>query len=181
MRDKKEKNMNKRQVLDIVLVIFGLYLLMYFFQSIVPTIFFVFLQKEQFFSRGLHIFMMGLYSLLILAPSAIFLFKRDKLITMLIGKSEQKESLQTNSMPCYGKLAFWIQILGLYYLISSVARAIPRLTVVISRSYHYSAKYFWWQEMGSYIVTIIIAFLLIWKSEAIANFLKKITTKQLPS
>lgn len=168
--------MNKRQVLDIVLIIFGLYFLMYFVQYMIITTFQLFsMQEGQFAKNGAYIFMMWFYLLIPLAVSALCLFKREKLLNILIGKSEQKESPQTNSMPCYGRLAFWIQILGLYYLISSVARAIPQLAVMISRSSQYSYKYFWWREMGSSIVTIILASLLIWKSEVIANFINKIT------
>jgi len=168
--------MNKRQVLDIVLIIFGLYFLMYFIQYMIVTTFqFFSIPEGQFSEKGTYIFMMWIYLLIPLAIAVFFLFKREKLLNMLVGKSKQQEVQQSETMPCYGRLAFWIQIFGLYYLISSIARAIPRLTVVISRSSHYSAKYFWWQEMGSYIVTIILAFLLIWKSEIIANFINSIT------
>ncbi len=171
--------MNKRQVLDIVLIIFGIYFLMYFIQSMVQTIFIMFFQEE-LIKKGIYFFMLYLYLLIPLAIAAFFLFKREKLLNMLIGKSEQQGAQQSETMPCYGRLAFWLQILGLYYFISSVARAIPQLTRVISMSSHYSAKHFWWQEMGSSIVTIILAFLLLWKSELIADFINKITKQPQP-
>ncbi|MBU1631457.1 MAG: hypothetical protein KKH49_06640, partial [Candidatus Omnitrophica bacterium] len=150
--------------------------LMYFVQSMIATTWnFFFTPQDQLVNKGIYILMMWVYLLIPLAIAVFFLFKREKILNMLIGKSEQQEVQQFQTLPCYGRLAFWIQILGLYYLISTVARAIPRLIMVISRSSHHSFKYFFWQDMGGSTVMIILFFLLIWKSEVIADFINKIT------
>ena len=120
--------------------------------------------------------MMWLYLLIPLALSALFLFRREKILNMLIGKTEQQEVLPADSVPCYGRVAFWIQIIGLYYLISSGIRAIVQLTVIIViQNPQYSIERFLWKDMANPVVTLIVAALLIRKSESIANFINTIT------
>ncbi len=169
--------MNKRQVLDIVLIIFGIYFLMYFIQSMIATTWQIFfMPQDQFVQKGVYIFMMWLYLLIPLALSALFLFRREKILNMLIGKTEQQEVLPADSVPCYGRVAFWIQIIGLYYLISSGIRAIVQLTVIIViQNPQYSIERFLWKDMANPVVTLIVAALLIRKSESIANFINTIT------
>ncbi|MDD5454327.1 MAG: hypothetical protein PHW62_02355 [Candidatus Ratteibacteria bacterium] len=168
--------MNKRQVLDIVLIIFGLYFLIYFVQSMISTTwYFFFSPKDEFMRKGVYILMMWVYLLIPLVVSALLLFKREKLINMLIGKSEQQEPKQSDSLPCYTRLAFWIQILGLYYLIPSGAQLIREFVIVFSVRTQYATKFTWWHQMGQSIVIIIVALVLIRQSEPIANFINKIT------
>lgn len=168
--------MNKRQVLDIVLIIFGLYFLIYFVQSMISTTwYFFFTPQDLFGKKGVYIFMMWSYLLIPIAVSALCLFKREKLLNMLIGKSEQQDVQQSETMPCYGRLAFWIQIMGLYYLISSGVQIIRELVIVFSVRTQYATQFTWWHQMGQPIVMVIVAFLLIWKSEVIADFINKIT------
>lgn len=167
--------MNKRQVLDIVFIIFGFYILMSFL-TYLP--FLIFMQGNSLISisrKVPYILMMGLYVLIFLALSVIFLFKREKLINMLIGKSEQHEPQQSETLPCYARLAFWIQIIGLYYLISSGTKAIGQLAIIVSINMQPISARIWWTQTAPQIVAAIVAVLLIWKSEPIANFINNIT------
>jgi len=165
---------SRGQVLDVVIIIFGLYLLMSFVTSLTSLSFYIFAEENQFASRGSWILMTSVYSVILLGLCCLFLFKRNILIKLLSSDTQSEESVLVESLPCYARLSFWIQILGLYFLISSGSKAVGQLAIVVSTRSQYVSDHMWWHQTGHYLVSAIVAGLFIWKSKTIADFITKV-------
>jgi hypothetical protein len=169
---------NKRQVLDIVFIVFGLYFFMSLVGSLASLTFSVFMEESEYMSKGSIILMTGVHCTVLLLLTGLFLFKRKLLLAFFAPHTDEIDGRSTGQEPCYARLAFWIQILGLYYFIASVSKAIGQLAIVVSTKTRYVSSHLWWNQMGPHLVAVVIAALFIWKSEAIAHFITRIARKK---
>ncbi len=176
--------MNRRQVLDIIFITFGLYLLVAFCVRILPSFLFVMLQEKSplmgdiNISKGAQVFMCVVQSMAVLALAGLFLLKRNILIIFLTRDSADINAGSTEREPCYARPAFWIQIFGLYYFIETVVKFGQMLVSnAIIRSSCDSLPLTWWlNNAGHYLVAGVLSVVFIWKSEAIAKFIRKISS-----
>ena len=162
--------MTKKNVFEIGLRLFGLYLL---FQ--VP---FAFLGVGMAFAQDTTQFITNvtLYKLVvILTPvtyfifSFVFLFKAPALTTFFVKNTELDDNQSTHCPSVYKHLPFWVIIIGLFYSISSFSSIIDELIKLpIS-----SPKWYFWGSILSHTVALLLAFIFIFRSNKVVELMFK--------
>ena len=172
--------MLKRDIFEIIAKAFGLYCIVQLIRS-TPAVFgaIVVNQPELITNKPLYIFSMLLYPLVFLVLSLIFILKSEWITKIFFPESSStidREDQSKNERPAYGKLSFWIIIIGFYYLLSSAASFLSGLPTVFVR-----LKEGWFFTHDPFLpqtLILIMSLVCIFKSERIEEIMKKINHKK---
>ena len=162
--------MNKKNIFEIGLRLFGLYLL---FQ--IP---FAFLGIGMAFAQDTSQFITNvpLYKIVVIMTpviylifSFLFLFKAPALTTFFVRSTELDDNQSIHCPSSYKHLPFWIIIIGLFYSISSFSSIIGELIKLpIS-----SPKWYWWGSILSHALALVLAFIFIFRSNKVVELILK--------
>jgi len=170
--------MTKRGLVEIGIKFFGVYCFILFvrFLPSLPMAFVTTGMDEFISSKTLYVLLVCLYPLLNLAFSYVFIMKTEMVLNVLKLSIQQDETVDSHEVPAFGKLSFWIRIIGLYYFVSSaanVASLIPRLAIDLNRSstpVHvslYGSK-FWPQ-----LITLALSLFFIFKNQNVEKIITR--------
>jgi len=166
---------SKAEILDIILVVFGLYCLLGAVRIVVTDFFWSLIQSTDHLTISRNPWVSGVYAVIMLSLSYISLFHRKAILALLLKEAPEQELLQEDGfIPCYTATAFWVQMCGLYELVTSVFYMAQTLILDISiRGDDYPRGNLWKQEAPS-LVVLVLAIFLIWKSRTIGQYLDRL-------
>lgn len=172
--------MTKRDVFEIIAKAFGLYCIVQFIRSTPAVIGAIVVNQPDFITnRPLYISLMSLYPLIFLFLSVIFIRKSDAVVNFFFSKTipnRPSEDLRNDENPPYGKLSFWIVIIGFYYLISSSATVLSGLPAIYAK-----VKEGWFLTHDPFLpqaLIFIMSLVCILKSEKIEEIIIKLKIKK---
>ncbi len=170
--------MTKRSLVEIGIKLLGVYCFILFLRSL-PSVLMVFVttgMDEFISSMTLYVLLLCLYPLVNLALAYVFVMKTEIILNVLSLSGQQDERADRHEAPAYGKLSFWIRIIGLYYFVSSaatVASLIPRLALDFSRTStavhgSLSGSGFWQQ-----LIILALSIFFIFKNQCADNIITR--------
>jgi hypothetical protein len=172
--------MLKGDIFEIIVKAFGLYCIVQFIQS-TPAVFgaIVVNQPEFITNKPLYIFSMLLYPLVFLLLSLIFILKSELVTKIFFSRSSStsdRVEQPDDEKPPYGKLSFWIIIIGFFYFISSAASVLsglPTIFIKLKEGWFFTHDPFLPQTL-----IFIMSLVCILKSEKIEEIINKIKRKK---
>jgi hypothetical protein len=157
------KNMTKRDIADIVLVVVGFIFILRFLQSFVHIEGILSTPNSEHFNRSL---MFQLY--------LINLFKRDKIINLIFPQADGIKITMGKEFAKFSEYTFWIKLVGIIQFLFSCTKFVANLVTAIPVRGEWISSFFWWNRAGPEIISAILAIMVIWKAEWIAKFIEKI-------
>lgn len=162
--------MNKREILDVVFIGFGLYLLVRFVNTLHSVMWHLAIRPEYpgvsywdyFPIETIHAVLQG-------ALGLTLLFGRGFLHLLLKNASEGPTLARDSGAPIPEKLAFWIRIVGLYFLVSALPSVLGYL---IDRRFAQPGSFLFSQFVRQ-TISLAVGFVLIIKADATARYLLK--------
>jgi len=171
--------MNKRDILHIVFIAFGIYFLMSFLFALSSIGFAISMKETEYISKGSQIFWTSLNSIFLFILTYIFLVRNRFLVGLLISKDNTDDSCVNETESTIGRLSFWIKIMGLYYFVSSSSKVLAQFPSILSSTSEFMSDSFWWNQTGSHLIALLISILLVLKSDMIEKLINQINKKQL--
>lgn len=172
--------MQKRDVFEIITKIFGLYCIVQFIRSMPATFGAIVIDHPEFITnKPLYVISMSLYPIVFLLLAIIFILKSDQITKLFFPKSSissESEHHLADEKPAHEKLSFWIVIIGIFYLVSSVATVLaglPTIFVKLETGWFFTHDPFLPQTL-----IFLIALCCIFKSEKIEEFINKQKKKE---
>ncbi|MEA2012983.1 MAG: hypothetical protein U9O87_07905 [Verrucomicrobiota bacterium] len=169
--------MNKN-ISVIAIKLFGVYLGFSFIRSIHSAILMLFMKKSDFIPSQTPYFIITIaYLLIYLTIAILFIFKTKLILKLLNLPYEKTKNIVENFKPFAFSLG--LILIGLYFLFSALPYLISYGITFISGTAlttTYSG-FIWWTRCGEKIITVILSFILIIKSNAIGTYLIEIINK----
>ena len=169
--------MNKKEILHIVFIAFGIYFLMTFLFSLSALGFAMSMEENEYISKGSQIFWTSINCILLFILTYIFLVRNHFLIGLFASKITIEDSSNNEQELIIYRMSFWVKIIGLYYFISSSSNVLAQLPSILSSTGEGMADLFWWNQTGSHLIALVISISFILKSESIEKLIKKINKK----
>lgn len=179
--------MKTRDVHDLTLKLFGLYcgirFVYAFSQSVVSCMSIlgqpqsVMEQMNQIPTPSLFVMFMFLPPVLYFVLTYFFLFKTSGVATLLWPRQTQEEQpeAQAEATP----RAFWITLIGIFFLIQSAGGLVSQLWILAVRREMFGS--FLFMRDIPHIVTFPVSILVIVKAQAIERFIRKRQEKTTPN
>ena len=169
------KPLTKSDILDIILVIFGLICT---FQG-VYVVTFDFLNRVILQSQSTWIYKSpwatGLYALLLFVLAYVSIFQRKKIIPVITRHQPLADnSNETDNIPCFLTSSFWVQMFGLYQFVKNIFNIAQYFVYTLSTNMDGFANSLKWLPYISHSVLLIVAGIIIIKSRQIGAYLDKL-------
>ena len=165
--------MSKLDVLEIVSKSFGLYCIVQTIKYIPAVIGAIVINQPEFITnKTLYIVSTLMYPIVFLLLSIVFILKTEWIVKILFSTSslENIRQSKTNSdKPNYEKLSFWITLIGVYYLLSSIAIVLYSLPTIFIK-----LKEGWFFTHDPFLpktIILILSLICIFKSERIERII----------
>ncbi len=160
--------MNKREILDVVFIGFGLYLMIRFVNTLHSVMWHLAVRPEYpgvsywdyFPVETIHALLQG-------ALGLTLLFGRGVLHRLLKIAPEGPALVHDTGAPVQEKRAFWVRMVGLYFLVSALPSVLGYL---IDRRYMQPGSFLFSQFMRQ-AISLAIGLILIIKAEATVRYL----------
>ncbi|MDA3800386.1 MAG: hypothetical protein PF692_15080 [Kiritimatiellae bacterium] len=174
--------MTKRDLLEVVIKILGVYCFILFVRFLpnLPMFFVTTGMDDYITNNTLYVLLTCLYPLINLALSYVFVIKTEMVLNVLRISGEQNETVDRHETPAYGRLSFWIRIIGLYYFVSSatkVASLIPALALDFTRTstsvYHSLSGIKMWPQL----IILALSLFFIFKNNKVEYIITRTKTK----
>ena len=172
--------MRKRDVLEIIIKIFGLFCIVQFIRSMPATFGAILIAQPEFITnKPLYVISMSSYPIVFLLLSIIFIFKSSLISKYLLTESTPmsiREDQNEAEKPVYSKLSFWIIIIGFFYLVSSTAAVLSGLPTIFIKM-----KTGWFLTHDPFLtqaLTFIISLFCVFRSEKVEEFINKHKKKE---
>jgi len=161
--------MNKKDILEVVFIVFGLYCFMNFVStlSIIGVAFYM--KEPGYISKNANIFWNVINSLIIFLLTYVLLFRNRYLVKLILSKESINQDTLDNKLEHISPTLL-IKLLGFYFFISSFSNLLSQLVIIISTKSEYVTESFWLNQTGSHAITLILSVILIWKSEIIEKY-----------
>jgi len=169
--------MNKKNILQIVFIAFGIYFLMNFLFSLSALGLTMSMKETEYISKGSQIFWTAINNILLFLLAYIFLVRNRFLVELFASKMAAEDNSAKEPELAVCRMSFWIKIIGLYYFVSSSSKILAQLPAILSGTYEYTADLFWWNQTGSHLIALVISILLIFKSEKIETLINQAPKK----
>lgn len=165
--------MNKKNIVEIVIRIYALYLLVMIPMSIWGIISVFSMDNSQFIKNpALYKFSSIVYPFLYFIISMFLLSKAENIAQFIVGRGESKTKSTEKTLP-YTQLSFWITLLGLYFFITSISTLISELIRMSS----FLDDSFIWSIIISKGIVIIIACYMTFSSQKVESLILKLQGK----
>jgi hypothetical protein len=170
--------MTERNIFELVLKVFGIYLITVFIRTI-PMILmqcFMELPPDVFPNPRAYHMLNILHSVLPLAVAYLFLFKGEPIANCLVKQRDQLPDAGT-AEPVFATLWFWITIIGVYFFASSAPAVIG---FIIENAGDFATKpsgYVTVSHIGrgfwSRCFTLLFSLILIFKSKSVERLIQR--------
>jgi len=161
--------MTKRHIIEIAIRIYALYLLVQIPMSVwgIGSVFLMDysqLVKDPLLYKAWAIVSPFLYFLI----SMFLLLKAENISKFIVGRHEIKTE-SDERFPPYSELSFWITLLGIYFLVTSISSIIAELI----RTPIYVRDNYMWSIIIPKSIMIVAAYYMTFKSQKVADFILK--------
>ena len=165
------KKLTKYDVADLVLVFVAIRFL-FTLVAVIASMSVSFWQKDDYYTcRTASIAARLVYPLLLFGINYILFFKRSALIRMIFPHSEEIEVNLTDGLTILTQYSFWIRVLGIITLLRAGVDLFSDLaTALVATTVGYSS----WMPLSTKLVSVILAFWVLWKADWIAEKVQRI-------
>ena len=111
--------------------------------------------------------------LALLLLNYVLLFKRTVILSLVFPDGGDREVSIPSGLSAIASYAFWIRLLGIFTFLSSGTRFLGRLSMDIADTSQFVAQAFWMHRSGEHLVSTVLAAVVIWKADWIADKLGK--------
>jgi hypothetical protein len=175
-------NMTKRDIADIVLVWMAISFILALLTSILTLGAILGIPDEQskFMTTSVAIVFQVLHLLVVAFLIYILLFKRNFVLNIVFPDAKGKELSISEGLTALASYKFWIRLLGIFTLLSSGIAFFADLVSGFGVNRQFVIDSFWKVKTFPHIVSAILAFIVIWKADWIANRLERIGSPHKP-
>ena len=163
--------MTKRDVADIALVWMAVGFVMAFVQALITIGSYIGMTDEvmRFTDRGTAITFQIITLLVLTYVNYMLIFKRGLLLAIIFPRAEETEVAVPEGLTVLTSYAFWIRLLGIFTLLQSGIKFFGRLSMDIATDKQFVSKTFWMHSSGALFISTVLAALVIWKADWIAD------------
>jgi uncharacterized membrane protein len=174
--------MTKRDIADIVLVWMAVSFILVLLTSILTLGSIIGMPDEQskFMTTSVALVFQVLHLLAVAFLIYILLFKRNLVLNIVFPDAEGKEVSVSDGLTALTSYVFWIRLLGIFTLLSSGIGFFADLVSGLAMNRQFVIDSFWKVKTFPHIVSAILAFVVIWKADWIANRLERIGSSNKP-
>lgn len=171
--------MTKRDMMDVVLKLFGVYFFVTFVKTIPMTLiqFTVELPSDVFPNPSAYLILNFLHSLFPLVFAYFFLFRSQAIAAVLVKEDAPRQDA-AGRQPAYAQLRVWIIMIGLYYFVSSAGDLLNHVVKLFRWGRHYAPGHviqFASRDLIPSIVIFLLSLIFIFSSKWIEDFIKRKT------
>lgn len=168
--------MTKRDVADIVLVWMAVSLFMSLLTSIMTLGAWVGMTdlSKQYEEKSVGVTFQILQIVALLFLNYVLLFKRSFLLSRVFPDGKAKEVSVPEGLSVLISYAFWIRLLGIFTFLSSGIKFIGRLGMDVAAQWQFLAPRFWMHNSGAELASAVLAAIVIWKADWIAEKLGRL-------
>ena len=164
-------NVTKRDIADIMFVWMALWLLLTLLTSLVTLGTFIGMtgEAEKYTDKSTAVIFHVLHTVALLFLNYLLLFKRSLLLTLIVPDGKERELSIPPALAVLASYTFWIRLLGIFTFLSSTIRFLSRLATDLAEKRAFDAGSFWMYNTGTDLVSAVLASLVVWKAEWIAD------------
>jgi hypothetical protein len=169
------KNMNKRDIADIVLLVIGFTFVLAFLRSLAGIAFYIGTpdQHSIYINRSVGIVFSILSSLVLFGFSFMLLFRRDTFINLTFTKDSDKSIALTDSLAPLASYSFWIRIVGIYILLKSFTRLLSSLAADLTIKHELNIDSLSMRNSINEFIAVVVSLAIIMNAETIGKKLER--------
>jgi hypothetical protein len=162
---------NKGDILELVLKLFGVYLLFGFLSAIPMAILSISSTpfSEHIINKSLYYSLYASFPLLYLIFSMLLIFKGTAISKFLAGKQTSQDLSPSGEIPLHNRLSFWIILIGIFYFVNSA----EGIVLASFKFTHTQLNPFLWSDFITKTIKLILSLILIFKSTSIENLISR--------
>ena len=177
----RRNKMTKREFVNLIIKVFGIYLATLFIRSI-PPLFIQFTVDMSAYVRNRPAYLAAnvIHTALPLVLAWFFLF-RGSIIAAFIVRDDTGVTVSSDSQSPHAQLSFWIVLIGLYCLVSSSGELLHHVVRFFSYRRYSSSDHmiqFSTRALIPSIVSFALSLLFVFKSHLIEKWIKGKDTQQ---
>jgi hypothetical protein len=178
--------MTKRDIADIMLVGMIFWLLFQFLIGVISIVVSLGMPQSMelrnagpfnaaYVNMGAATAFNAVYVLVVLALSYILVFKRLAILSFLFPDGQEKEFSVPSGMESLASYGFWIRLFGIFLFLSYGIKFFGSLTADVAMDWQFNAGVrLWAMTSGPMLLSTILAGVIVWKADWIAEKLQKI-------
>ena len=163
--------MTKRDIADIVLVWMAISFLLALLTSLVTLGAYIGMTDEvnKYTDRATAMGFQLLHVGALLFLDYCLLFKRSLVLSLVVPDGRDKQVEIPSGLTVLASYAFWIRLLGVFTFLSWGIGFVSRLATDLAVKREFVAGSFWMHNTGTQLVSTVLAALVIWKADWIAQ------------
>jgi hypothetical protein len=170
--------MTKRDVADIVLVWMVFHFVMQFLMSLIRVgMYFIPYGLMPHGDEAIAIVLEVLYFFVLLLLIYVLLFKRTQILSLVFPDADVKQISVSSELHALTSYAFWIRLFGIYLLLTHGISFLSNLATNAAFYPHVDEARYWIKGAGSGLISAVLAALVVWKADWIAEKLGKMVAR----
>ncbi|MCA1808070.1 MAG: hypothetical protein ABR497_01535 [Kiritimatiellia bacterium] len=169
-------NITKRDIADIVLLWMALSFLLALLTSLVTLGAYIGMTDEvnKYTDRATAVIFQLLHVAALLLLNYVILFKRSFILSLVVPVGSDNHVDIPPGLTVLASYAFWIRLLGIFTFLSSGIGFVSRLAADFAVKREFIARSFWMYNTGAQLVSTVLAGVVIWKADWIAQKIERI-------
>jgi len=168
-------SMTKRDIADIVLVWMAVSFVLALLKSILTLGAFLGMTDEamQYTAKTTAVTFQVIHLLFLVFLNYFLLFKRSLVLSIVFPDGREKELSMPAGLAALASYSFWVRLFGISIFLTSSIAFLGRLVTDLASNRRLVGDPIWIMQSGSQLVSAILAVLVIWKADWIAEKLEK--------
>ena len=161
--------MSKQDIFELAVKLFGIYCFILFLQFLM-TIGAAFSMETSEFVSNVTLYRISFCTmpLIYLIVSLLLVFKGRAIAHMLAGGKTEILHVKEEAVPTYGRLSFWIILIGVFYFVSSASK-------IVSDAIAFPITHtgiFWWSRFLSQALILVLSLVFIFGSKTVEHIVQ---------
>lgn len=161
--------MSKQDIFELAVKLFGIYCFILFLQFLMAIGAAFSMETSEFVSNvTLYRISFCTMPFFYLIVSLLLVFKGRAIAHMLAGGKTEIVHVKEEAVPTYGRLSFWIILIGVFYFVSSASK-------IVSDAIAFPITHtgiFWWSRFLSQVLILVLSLVFIFGSKTVANIIR---------
>ncbi len=167
-------NMTKRDIADIILVWMAITFIIALLTSLVAVGAIIGMPKNEYATKSVAIIFQIIHFAALLCLNYVLLFKRSWILDAIFPNAQETEISIPAGLTSLISYGFWIRLIGIFTFLTSGIDFFSRLVMDLATHRKFVTGTYWMLQSGTALVSAILAVIVIWKADWIAQQVGKI-------